>query len=468
MSVETAWIVIAGLGGLTVGGIVAASLMGRRLGEKERALSECQQARATAEARAEPLQAQLDRKEQQLAEFQSELSNLRERCGNLEGEAAAQKRAFDEASQKLEDVFRSTATKVLDTQREHFDKDLERRKESIDTLLKPVDEKLKDLNQQIVELERNRIGAYKGLSEQVHALLQSQQTLQKDTVSLTQALRGSSQRGRWGELQLRRLVEMAEMSPYCDYDEQSSAESEEGRNRPDLIVKLPNGNRVIVDSKAPFHIWVEAEESTTPESREQKMRQFAAQVKVAVGGLGQKSYWNQFESVEFVVMFLPGEHYLADALRADPTLLEYSFQKRVVLATPTTLLGLLRTVQLGWQQVKLADAAKKIADEGKKLHGHVCVWSSHFESVKKYFRQASEALDKTESTANRGILSTAARLERLGARSEKSLPANVAVDLETLEEAAEMEIAAVLDEAVSEAPPFAIANGALFEENSPN
>jgi len=158
-----------------------------------------------------------------------------------------------------------------------------------------------------------------------------------------------------------------------------------------------------------------------------------------VNQLGQKSYWSQFGSVEFVVMFLPGEHYLADALRADPDLLDYSFQKKVVLATPTTLLGLLRTVHLGWQHSKMTDAAKQIAEEGKKLHKHISVWSGHFQSVKKYFKQASDALDKTESTANRGILSTATRLEKLGARSEKALPSNAIIDLDDIEESMEME-----------------------------
>lgn len=447
-------------------------------------LTSSREAYAGAQARLEELDRQrqlLAEREVQLEAARTEAAEAKAMIARLESEVEARREALETAANELNAKFTETATKVLHGQRESFfdlakeklegiaklsQQELESRKKEIDHLLKPVDEKLKNLNDQLGQLEKQRHGAYESLMKQVETLTQSQKALSDSTSTLTQALRGSSQRGRWGEIQLRRLVELSEMSPYCDFEEQASTESDEGRQRPDLFIKLPNSNRIVVDSKVPFNIWVEAEETADATAREAKLKEFAKQVRTAVNGLGQRNYKAQFDSVEFVVMFLPGEHYLADALRADPELLEYGFSKRVVLATPTTLLALLRTVHLGWQNAKLADAARDVAEEGKKLHKHIGVFLTHFESVKKHFRNAADALDRTESTANRGIASTARRLEKLGAKSEKALPPSAIVELDDLEEAVlALPESSVVDDGEAGSGEAAEAGG-LFDDES--
>lgn len=405
------------------------------------ALSDVQLKCAAAETKAE----RVPTLEAELASANLERTALIEKVGRLESALEAQEAAFEAAREKLNETFQATAAQVLKGTQESFfeaardklegiaklsEKDLKERQAAIDSLLKPVDEKLKSLDEHIRTVEKARTGAYEGLTKQVESLMSAHQEMRKETATLTQALKGSAQRGRWGEIQLRRLVEISEMTAHCDFIEQGSVEGKEGRIRPDLIIRLPNKNTIIVDSKAPYNIWSEAEEAADHEARQAKMKEFAKQVRQAVTSLGGKAYQTQVESVDFVVMFLPGEHYLADALRADPELIDYGFERRVLLATPTTLLGLLRTIHMGWQNAKLADTAKEIAAEGRMLHKHIRIFAEHFETVKRHFKKAEEAMDATEKTAYRGITSTAKRLERLGAKSEKALPERVIAEVE--------------------------------------
>lgn len=447
--------VVAVLSGLVAGGGIVWYLLQRTiadLGDRTRILDgELAAARAeldevrnrciAAETKAE----RVPRLEADLAASSEERTALKEKVGRLESTLEAQEAAFEVARESLNETFQATASQVLKGTQESFfeaakdklegiaklsEKDLKERQAAIDGLLKPVDEKLKSLDEQIRAVEKARAGAYEGLTKQVESLMSAHQEMRKETATLTQALKGSAQRGRWGEIQLRRLVEISEMTAHCDFIEQASVEGKDGRIRPDLIIRLPNKNTVIVDSKAPYNMWSEAEEAPDHEARQAKMKEFAKQVRQAVTSLGGKAYQTQVESVDFVVMFLPGEHYLADALRADPDLIDYGFERRVLLATPTTLLGLLRTIHMGWQNAKLADTAKEIAAEGRMLHKHIRIFAEHFETVRRHFKKADEAMEATEKTAYKGITSAAKRLERLGAKSEKALPERVIAEIE--------------------------------------
>lgn len=429
MSMETAWIGLAAILGALGGAAILGALCKRkideahrRLAEKEAELSTTHQARAAAEARVEPIAEQLDRKEQQLQDLQNAVAEYREKCGKLEGEAATQRRAFEEASQKLEDIFRSTATKVLDGQREVFGKDLEERKKSIGELLKPVDEKLKNLDEQIDRMERARVGAYEGLTESVKNLMESQIRLDTQAKNLVQALKSNNARGRWGEVQLKNLVESAGMLEYCDFTTQHTVATEDGKLRPDLVIRLPNQHQLVIDSKTPIGSYLEGHEEEDDAARAVHFQKFASHVRTHVLALADKTYWSQFQSAEFVVMFLPGEPFLGAAMRHDPGIFEFAFQKNVIIATPTTLLALLKAVAYGWRQEQLGREALKIADEGKSLHRNITEFMKHFVTMRDSIEKAAKACDDAEKKMAGPIRNTAVRLEKLGAKSAKALP----------------------------------------------
>lgn len=372
-----------------------------------------------------------------LARLEVELGRAR---ATLEGErkAAAEKlELLRKEGERLQTEFEAIAAKALDANsarflqlsREAFSKeqaaakgDLELRKQEVQQLVEPLGKSVERVNEELGRIEKARAEAFGGLTEQLRALAGAHEKLQAETGNLVQALRRPSGRGQWGEMQLRRVVEMAGMLEHVDFLEQVSGETETGRLRPDMIIKMPGGGQVVVDAKTPLEAYLAALEATDESVRAGHLDNHARQVRDHIRKLGAKSYQEQVAtSPEFTVMFLPSESIFYAALEKDPGLIESGVAEKVLLATPTTLIALLRAVFFGWRQERLAESAAQISELGRELYERMGTLAEHFADLGKRLGGSVDAYNRAVGTLETRVLPSARRFPELGVRGSKEV-----------------------------------------------
>jgi DNA recombination protein RmuC len=324
--------------------------------------------------------------------------------------AEMQVKLLTQTQRQLEDRFRALAADSLENNSQLF---LDRSRDQMQHLVEPVNQSLRRFEEQVQAIERSRIGAYSELSAQVHALTQLQERVRQSTDQLKTALRSPTQRGRWGEMQLRRVVEMAGMLEYCDFAEQKTLFGETNQ-RPDLIVRLPNQCEIVVDAKVSLEAYLRAIEAEQDTDRLRHLKDHSNQVKNHVKSLGDKAYWERLTcSPEFVVAFLPLESLFSAALDNDPTLLEFSVERRVLIATPTTLITLLLTVAHGWRQQAVAENLEKIQATGQELYQRLLTMSQHFSRLGDAIGKTVETYNQTVGSLEKNVLTSARKFKEL-------------------------------------------------------
>jgi len=398
-----------------------------------------------AEAIVDELRNQLENERTGVASLRQELAEAQQArvAAETRTEAAArqladQKTLVDSTRQELIGSFQSLSSEALKHNNEAFLKlaavsfetlqvkaegDLAQRQQAITALVNPLHESLHRYDEQLRLLEQSRQLAYGGLDQHLKSLAESQHRLQQETGNLVKALRAPTIRGQWGELTLKRVAELAGMVDHCDFAEQQSVTGEEGRIRPDMVVQLPGGRQIIVDAKTVLSAYLDAHEAQTDAQRLEALRRHAEQVKSRMDELSLKAYWTQFDRApEFVVLFLPGEQFLGAALDHNPQLIEEGFARGIVLATPATLIALLRAVAYGWRQEQLTAHAEEAGRLGKELYERMAVLADHMNDVGQALGKSVSAYNRAVGSLETRILPAARRFKELGISSDKDIP----------------------------------------------
>lgn len=356
----------------------------------------------------------------------------------LERNAANERqRALEHARTQLSETFSALSSEALKANNAEFlrlaqenlkqfhiqaQSDLGKKEEAIQHLVAPIKDLLERTRQQIREIEHERKEAYGSISKHLETLAHTQQQLHGETRNLVQALRRPEVRGQWGEMTLRRLVELAGMVQYCDFYEQEHTATEQGPVRPDMIVRMPGGREIVVDVKTPLDAYLSAIEAPDDASRQQFMERHSRKMRERVQELAAKAYWNQFKhSPDFVVLFIPGEHFLSAALDCDPGLLEDALKRKVILATPTSLVALLRAIAFGWNQQAITENAERIRDLGEDLYKRLCTFTSHLARVGKHLGSSMDYYNKAVGSFERQVLTGARKFTDMGIHSAREL-----------------------------------------------
>lgn len=335
------------------------------------------------------------------------------RLSDAEEQLARQREDFGKAISNMQITFKGLSTEVMRESREEF---LKQAEPKLGEHLRPLKDALARYDEAIREIERKREKAYGGLENMLSVLREGQDTLSRETVALTSALKSPTARGRWGEVTLERVVEVAGMSQYCDFDKQASVDTGEGKLRPDLVVRLPRGRSVVVDAKVPLDEYMKAMEATDESVRKAHLTSHSKAVREHMRNLGQKNYWAQFDPApDFVVLFLPGESFFSAALEKDRALIEDGMQSKVILATPTTLIVMLRSVAMSWQQEQLAENSQRISEAGKDLFDRCTTFASHLGGVGKGLETALANFNKAVGSWESRVIPGARTLKELGA-----------------------------------------------------
>lgn len=400
-------------------------------------------ARDTETARAEQCHRRAEQASAQSTAAQTELAGVRAALNAERAAAADRERLLTQRETELRDSFQALSAEALARNNEAFvqlaearlakvtaaisaksDGDATQRQQAIEALLGPITQSLSRLDGQLRTVEKEREAAYAGLREQVGAMHRTSEQLQIETRQLVTALRAPQIRGRWGELQLERIVELAGMVEHCDFSRQVSATDGSGDDdaivRPDLVVHLAGGKQIVLDAKVPFGAYLEAVEATDPDRRSDRLSAHARHLRAHVDSLAHKSYWQRFDTTpEFVVLFVPGDPFLEAALQVDPALLEYAFARNIVISTPTTLIALLRTVAYTWRQEALASNAARVHELGRELHSRLATMGGHVAKLGKQLGGAVEAYNRAVSSLESRVLVTARRFSELGVVTEQ-------------------------------------------------
>lgn len=331
----------------------------------------------------------------------------------------------DLANQSLKsnsENFLRLAEQNLGTQQEKAKRELSEREKAVETLVKPIRDALEASQRQIAELEKSRSEAYGGIKNQLEAMQLSQKSLTQETQNLVNALRRPEVRGRWGEITLRRLVELAGMVEHCDFQEQVHTSGETQAIRPDMIVRMPDQRMLVVDVKTPLDAYLAAAEAADDAQRKLGLERHAKNVRTHIRLLSTKTYWDQFdESPEFVILFIPGDQFLSAALSEQPDLIEYALSKQIILATPTSLVALLKAVAYGWRQLALAENAKEIRILAEDLYGRLATFVTHMNRVGRQLASSVDNYNKAVGSLERNVLPGARKFVELGAHAKKEV-----------------------------------------------
>ena len=439
-------LIVGAIAGAIAGGVVGwLWATSRARGEQAARVRDLENRAAAQEGSATAIREELERSREIIGCLQTDLRTATAEKADAEARVSEtragleeQKRLLEEAKFRLTEAFRALAADALKSSNEDFLRlaeqrfktlaqaaagELEARKTAVETLVEPLQHALDAYQREARELEEKRLREISGVGRQLTEVALAQTALQRETSNLVNALRAPQVRGRWGEIALRKTAELAGMTKHCDFSEQETVRVEGGRLRPDMIVHLPAKRDIVVDAKVALNGYLEALEAPGPEQREAALARHAQQVRMHVRRLASKEYWSQFpQAPDFVVLFIPGEAFFAAAAERDPDLLQDALASQVLVATPTTFVGLLLTAAYGWRQEQVAENAQRISELGRQVHERLAILIEHFAWVGKSLEKSVEAYNRAVGSLETRVLPAARRFPELDSGSGKPIP----------------------------------------------